>query len=271
VLFNAIEAISSDVRAKRLELNRLVTARKVSIREDIVMDAKRAFQLHIDQINTSLGGKARLPALAADFAGAIKGKKSISSLRDAADSELARAKISASQSGDEIRANLSSLVELAADHLFLFNDIQQLVLKANDDLISLIKVRISEHQKAEEVKAEALREDIRKQELQRIASEQEAERLAAIKPEPVAVVEPARPEPAAARAAPVQVTQSKPAAKPVTYQAEVTDFDALIKAVAYGQAPMSVLMIDWNALDAMVASQGSTFSMAGVTLARAAA
>jgi len=33
--------------------------------------------------------------------------------------------------------------------MFLFNDVQQLVMKANDDLVALIKVRISEHQKAE--------------------------------------------------------------------------------------------------------------------------
>lgn len=40
----------------------------------------------------------------------FKGKKSITSLRNAADSELARAKIAASQVGDGIRANLASLV-----------------------------------------------------------------------------------------------------------------------------------------------------------------
>jgi predicted phage-related endonuclease len=270
-LFRAIDEISAEARAKRLELSKLVAARKAAIREEIVMIAKQALQMHIDQINTSLGGKARLPVLTADFAGAIKGKKSIASLRDAADSELARAKITASQSGDSIRANLNSLVELAADHLFLFNDIQQLVLKANDDLISLIKVRISEHQKAEEVKAEAQRELIRNQELARIAKEQEAERLAAIKPEPVVVVEPARVEPVAVRTAPVQAAQSKPAAKPVTYQAQVNDLEALIKAVAAGDAPISVLTVNWENLDALVATQGSTFSMAGVTLAKAAA
>lgn len=119
------------------------------------MDAAKALQAHIDQINTSLGGKARMPAVPADFATAIKGKQTISSLRDSADSELARAKIAASQIGDSIRTNLASLDDLAADYLFLFNDVQQLVMKANDDLVALIKVRISEHQKAEEQKAEA--------------------------------------------------------------------------------------------------------------------
>ena len=36
-----------------------------------------------------------------------------------------------------------------------FSDVQQLVTKANDDLVTLIKFRISEHQKAEQAKAVA--------------------------------------------------------------------------------------------------------------------
>ncbi|QBX41402.1 Heme peroxidase [Pseudomonas fluorescens] len=264
-LFRTIDEISAEARAKRLMLDKLVKARKLSIREDIVMDAAKALQVHIDQINASLGGKARMPAVPADFAGAIKGKKTISSLRDSADSELARAKIAASQVGDSIRSNLASLDELAAEYMFLFNDVQQLVMKANDDLVALIKVRISEHQKAEEQKAEAQREQIRQQELKRI--EDEAKAKAPIEPAPVAIPAPVT------VAAPVQ-SASKPAtttAAPVNLQAEVFDLESLIKAVAYGQAPISVLTVDWEALDAMVAAQGDKFSMAGVRLVKVAA
>ena len=264
-LFRTIDEISAEARAKRLMLDKLVKARKLSIREDIVMDAAKALQVHIDQINASLGGKARMPAVPADFAGAIKGKKTISSLRDSADSELARAKIAASQVGDNIRSNLATLGELAADYMFLFNDVQQLVMKANDDLVALIKVRISEHQKAEEQKAEAQREQIRQQELKRIEDEAKAK-------VPVEQAPTASPAPVKA-AAPVQ-SASKPATTtgvPVNLQAEVFDLEALIKAVAYGQAPISVLTVDWEALDAMVAAQGAKFSMAGVKLVKVAA
>ncbi|MFJ2362512.1 YqaJ viral recombinase family protein [Pseudomonas sp. NPDC087697] len=265
-LFRTIDEISAEARAKRLMLDKLVKARKVSIREDIVMDAAKLLQTHIDQINASLGGKARMPAVPADFAGAIKGKKSISSLRDAADSELARAKIAASQIGDSIRANLASLVELAADYMFLFNDVQQLVLKANDDLVALIKVRISEHQKAEADKEDAQRERIRMEELQRIADEAKP----VIEPAPA---QPA-PTPTPVRSAPAVAAIAKPVAttaKPVTYRAEVTDLEALVHAVAGGLAPLSVLTVNWDKLDALVAQQGSLFSMAGVTLVNAAA
>lgn len=262
-LFRTIDEISAEARAKRLMLDKLVKARKLSIREDIVMTAAKALQTHIDQINTSLGGKARMPAVPADFAGAIKGKKTISSLRDSADSELARAKIAASQIGDSIRTNLDSLDELAADYLFLFNDVQQLVMKANDDLVALIKVRISEHQKAEEQKAEAQREQIRQQELQRI--EAEAKAKAPVEPTPVASSIPVK------AAAPAQSASKPSTAAPVNLQAEVFDLEELIKAVAYGQAPISVLTVDWENLDALVADQGSKFSMAGVRLVKVAA
>jgi len=270
LLFRTITEISAEARDKRLMLNKLVTARKLSIRQDIVMNAAKALQAHIDQINASLGGKARMPAVPADFAGAIKGKKSISSLRDAADSELARAKIAASQIGDSIRANLASYGELAVDHTFLFNDLQQLVLKANDDLVALIKVRIADHQKAEEVKAEATRTRIRNEELQRIEDETKAKAVV----EPVvqsAFVATSVPN----RAAPIAQTAMKPAAaqttQPVAMQADVYDLEALIKAVAYGQAPISMLTVDWEKLDALVADQGSKFSMAGVRLVKVAA
>jgi len=227
-------------------LDKLVKARKLSIREDIVMDAAKALQVHIDQINASLGGKARMPAVPADFAGAIKGKKTISSLRDSADSELARAKIAASQVGDSIRRNLATLDELADDYMCLFNDFQQLVMKANDDLVALIKVRISEHQKAEEQKAEAPREQIRQEEPKRIADEAQAN--APVEPATVASPAPVR------VSSPIQ-SASKPAtttAVPANLQAEVFDLEELIKALACGQAPISFLTVNWEKLDAMV-------------------
>ena len=270
-LFRSFDRVSAHARETRLKVDKLVKAQELQVKVNIKNKAEQALADHVSAINKTLG-RIALPAVASDFNGAMKNKRTIASLQDAVDTELARAKIDASQSADCIRLNLSSLAELAADYVFLFNDVQQLVMKANDDLVSLIKVRIDEHQKAEEVKAEAQRVLIRNQELKRIADEQEAERLAAIKPEPVSAVEPIRVEPAAVKSAPVQAVQSKPvAAKTVSYQAEVTDLEALINAVAAGDAPTSVLTVNWENLNALVAAQGSTFSMAGVILAKAAA
>ncbi|WLH82528.1 YqaJ viral recombinase family protein [Pseudomonas sp. FP2338] len=265
-LFSSLDRISAHARETRLKVDKLVKAQELLVKTNIKQKAELALADHIAAINKTLG-KVTLPHVVSDFAGAMKNKRTIASLQDAVDTELARAKIDASQAADGIRLNLTSLAELAVDHAFLFSDVQHLVTKANDDLVTLIKFRISEHQKAEQVKADA----------KRIAEEQEAQRLAAIKPEPV-VEKVAPPEPV--RATPVQTAATvAQATKPVTshvveqvaLQASVTDFEALIKAVAYGQAPVTLLLVNWEVLDAMVAEQGSTFSMAGVTLAKAAA
>ncbi|ERH60893.1 YqaJ viral recombinase family protein [Pseudomonas simiae] len=265
-LFSSLDRISAHARETRLKVDKLVKAQELLVKTNIKQTAELALADHIAAINKTLG-KVTLPHVVSDFAGAMKNKRTIASLQDAVDTELARAKIDASQAADGIRLNLTSLAELAVDHAFLFSDVQQLVTKANDDLVTLIKFRISEHQKAEQAKADA----------KRIAEEQEAQRLTAIKPEPV-VEKVAAPEPV--RATPVQTAAPvAQATKPVTshvveqvaLQASVTDFEALIKAVAYGQAPITLLLVNWEALDAMVAAQGANFSMAGVTLGKAAA
>ena len=265
-LFSSLDRIGAHARETRLKVDKLVKAQELLVKTTIKQKAELALAEHIAGINRTLGQVA-LPHVHVDFAGAMKNKRTIASLQDAVDTELARAKIDASQAADSIRLNLTSLAELAVDHAFLFSDMQQLVTKANDDMVTLIKFRISEHQKAEREKADA----------KRIAEEQEAERLAAIKPEPV-VEKVGTPEPVRAaavqKAAPVaQATKSltSRAVEQVALQANVTDFEALVKAVAYGQAPITVLLVNWEVLDAMVAAQGSTFSMAGVTLAKAAA
>jgi predicted phage-related endonuclease len=270
-LFRAIDEISSEARAKRLELNKLVSARKIAIREDIVMTAAKSLQTHIDQINNTLGGKARMPKVDADFAGAIKGKKTIASLRDAADSELARAKIDASQIGDRMRANLNSLAELASDYSFLFNDVQQLVMKENEDLVPLIKVRISEHQQAEERRLDAQREQIRQEEarrLQREADERAAADATVKAPAPIPALKQIE-QPAQ------RVTSVAPSAKvppkPMKLEAKVTDLEALVKAVYEGRAPISVLTVNWGALDDLVHIHGAEFSMDGVVLQQVAA
>lgn len=265
-LFSSLDRISAHARETRLKVDKLVKAQELLVKTAIKQKAELALSDHIAAINKTLG-KVTLPHVVSDFAGAMKNKRTIASLQDAVDTELARAKIDASQAADSIRLNLTSLAELAVDHAFLFSDVQQLVTKANDDLVTMIKFRISEHQRSEREKADA----------KRIAEEQEAQRLAAIKPEPV-VEKVAVPEPV--RAAPVQTAApaghaTKPVAshsvEQVALQANVTDFEALVKAVAYGQAPITVLLVNREALDAMVAAQGSTFSMAGVTLAKVAA
>ena len=158
-------------RTTRLSLEKLVAVRKETLREEIRQGGIDAFNAHMAGLNTRLG-KPYMPAVPVDFAGAMKGKKTIASLRDAVAGELARAKIEANEVADRIGLNLTTLRELAADHAFLFADTPTIVQKATDDLTMLVKVRISEHKIAEEKRLEVERERIRAEERAKAEAEQ---------------------------------------------------------------------------------------------------
>lgn len=183
-LFRTIDAIKAEARTKRLELDRLVKARKEAIRTDLVMGAQRALQEHLSAANAGLG-KPYLSAPAADFALAIKGLKTISSLRNGINTALASAKIVIDQAAEKVRANLAILQELAPEHGFLFADSGALVLKAPDDLTAIVKSRLAEHAAAEEKRLEEQRERIRQEESARL------ENTSAPKPEVPTVSTPA--------------------------------------------------------------------------------
>jgi hypothetical protein len=151
-----------------------------------------------------------MPSIAADFAGAIKGKKNLDSMQDAVDTVLANAKIEASGIADRIQINMGTLRELATGLPQLFPDTAQIVLKAPDDLTALVKTRVADHQAAEAKKEEAQRERIRQEELARIEREQEAER------QRVAREQAAQATPAAAPPASPPITTSAAVAPPST-------------------------------------------------------
>lgn len=154
-LFKAIDSIGAEARTTRLELEKLVKARKDGIRIEIQQAAQHALFDHMDTLNKRLGNKVAMPNIAVDFAGVMKGKKTVSSLQDAVDTELARVKIESSAIADKIEINLNSLRELGGNHAALFADAQQLVMKANDDLVLLIKSRIADHEAAEQARIDA--------------------------------------------------------------------------------------------------------------------
>ncbi len=173
---------ADQARTTRLMLEKLVKARKETIRIEIVQGGKTAFAEHVAGLNKRLG-KPYMPVVPADFAGVIKGKKTVASLKDAVATELARAKIEANSVADRIGLNLNTLRELASEHVFLFADTAQIVLKEPDDLAALVKVRIAEHKEAEAKRLEQEREKIRAEEAARL--EREAKETAAAQP-PVA-------------------------------------------------------------------------------------
>lgn len=161
-VFRVADQIVAEIKAARLSLEKSVELRKTSIRGEIVQSGKDRLAEHIAALNKRIG-RVQMPAVQADFVGAIKGKRTVDSLKNAVDTVLANAKIAASETADKIQANLATLDE-HKEHTFLFNDVATLVMKANDDLRNVIKLRIAEHQAEQERKLEAERERIRKEE-----------------------------------------------------------------------------------------------------------
>lgn len=139
---------------------RLLSSEKERRRGEIVADGVKGLAAHITALNTRLG-KPYMPAVPADFGGAIKNKRSLASMEEAVSNELTRAKIAASEIADRIQINLTTLRELASEVVFLFPDTAQLVQKAPDDLTALVKNRIADHRAAEAKKEEEQRERIR--------------------------------------------------------------------------------------------------------------
>lgn len=151
-LFRALDDITAEARRVRLDLDKLVTRRKVEVREQAVVAARQALDTHIAVVNAEIA-PMRLQPVAADFAGAIKGKRSLASMQDALDVTLAAAKIAADTQGRAIRANVATFHEKAAGLEFLFADLGQIVHKAADDFAALLQARIATHQAAEERRA----------------------------------------------------------------------------------------------------------------------
>lgn len=144
-LFRAMDEISAEARRVRLDLDKLVKARKESIKGEIVAGGVAAFARHIHELNAAMPA-AYMPPVPADFGGCIRGLKSVDSIRNAVNSELARAKIAASEIANRIHANVAAL---KASCLSL-PDAASLVLKAPDDLAAVLDQRIAVAKAAEE-------------------------------------------------------------------------------------------------------------------------
>lgn len=165
-LFRTMDEISAEARRVRLDLDKLVKARKESMKADIVASGVAAMAKHIRELNASMPANY-MPVVPADFGGAIKGLRTIDSITNAVDTELARVKIAANEIANRIHANVKTLQASG----LVVHDAAALVLKAPDDLAAVIAQRVA----AEKAKEEEQRERIRAEEAARLEREAKAE------------------------------------------------------------------------------------------------
>lgn len=294
-LFRTIDLLKEEMRKKRLILNSAVTKRKEAIRIEIKEKADADLFDHLAALNARVGPRVRLPHIVADFVGVMKSKRTIASLQDAVDSELARVKIESNAIADKIDENLKCLRELDAKYLPLFRDAQELVLKDNADVVNIIKVRVLEADELEKETIEAARLEAERVENERAEEERlrlervaEEERLAEdaaakkpVEPEPEQVAPPAEVEP------PAQEPESEPEPAPKTeaviatvapkssnavaetFTASLVNMKLLAAAVGSGSAPASLLKLNDEALAAFVQLNGRKYAIPGISITSA--
>ncbi len=180
------DSLGELVRQNRLMAEKLLDSEKERRKLEIINDVKSKLESHINEINSTIAlanvgfSVIRLPSINADFIGAIKGKKTIKSLMESANDELARAKIEANRIAGVIDANLAKLNILAVGYDSLFADIQQLIVKELDYVEMVAKSRINEHKAKEQARIEA--------EAERLLSERAEQAVAPLQTAPEAPV-----------------------------------------------------------------------------------
>lgn len=151
-LMRTVDHIKEQLRSKRLMLEKLVKTKKEQIKEGILNGAKLAYAEHVVNLEAEIK-PIHLTLPAPDFAGAMKNKRTLASLNDAADTLLASAKIDANAAAADVLGKLAWYKEDADGFALLFADLQQLIAKPMDDFKLAVTSRIEQHKKAEEERA----------------------------------------------------------------------------------------------------------------------
>lgn len=172
-LFRTVDALSEQMRGKRLELEKLVKARKDAIRAEIKVEAEQALAAHIATLNRRIGAQY-MPRIPADFAAAMKNKRTIASLRESVQKCLLDAKLEANATADRIGVNVAVL-NANAEHRFLFRDEMTLVLMDTTGFAAVVEARIVKHKDEQRKKEEAERERVRKEEEARAQAKAKAD------------------------------------------------------------------------------------------------
>lgn len=159
-VFRTMDEVKAEARKIRLELDKLVTKQKETRKEEIVQAGAKAVREHYDTLNASLGEHRIQPphSLVQDLGAAIKGKKSLTSMKDAVDTSVASFKIAASEQAERVRANVRVLEMEQGSHGVLFPDrVALCATKTPEDLRNLITARIAQAKADQEKRDEEKR------------------------------------------------------------------------------------------------------------------
>ncbi len=155
-LHRALDEVAAMAATVRKALDKKVVEEKETRKEEIVLKARNELIEHCRNLNTRIGGF--MPPVTADFAGAIKGLRSLDSMNEKVGNVLREAQYQTSQTADRIEANIKSLEESSSQSWrFLFPDLMAVCNKAADDFAALLAARKASHAAAESARIEKIR------------------------------------------------------------------------------------------------------------------
>ena len=152
-LMRTIDFIKESIRSKRLTLEKLVKTQKESIKTKIIDDAYKVCAEHQSGIASEFS-RLNFSAFAnlsrQSFETACKNKRTLASLHNAVDTEVAAIKIKLNDLAMIIRKNLSHL----PDDLSIFRDLQSIITKPEEDFKLLVESRLADQKRKEEEAAQ---------------------------------------------------------------------------------------------------------------------
>jgi len=147
--FDAL-ALRQEKAVKEQKEQRKIAAMKERV--DEYNEHISALQANISTITLVLGQDEK-----PDFISVMKNQRTLSSLYNKLDTELARAKIAATTVYIIISKRLDNFTQEAKGFEFLFKDLQQIIYKDDDDFALVLTSRIKDYKDQERLKEERLR------------------------------------------------------------------------------------------------------------------
>jgi hypothetical protein len=144
-VLNTLEQLDDLSTKRAIAIEKMAKSRKEAIKGEIVAGGVAAFAAHIRELNAAMPA-AYMPQVPTDFGGCIKNLRTVDSIRNAVNSELARAKIAAGEIATRIHANVAAIKESG----LVVPDTAALVLKSPDDLAAVLAQRAAAEQAKEE-------------------------------------------------------------------------------------------------------------------------
>jgi len=147
----------------RIHLEKEIKAKKELLKAGILAKAQQALKDHVAALEKEIA-PITLFYQSRDFAGAMKGLRTIATLQNAADTELAAGKITVDALAASIRARQAWHKTEAAGYEALFPDLQTIIHKTDEDFKLTVNARIDKQKTDNAAKLETERKRIQAEE-----------------------------------------------------------------------------------------------------------